>query len=238
YQKRNDFMQSNSSIKNKNFTPLIIGLTIFINGLIALLFFIPKSEKEMGFDVHFLPKLNAVFNAFTFIFLLAALIFILRKYQKMNDFMQSNSSIKNKNFTPLIIGLTIFINGLIALLFFIPKSEKEMGFDVHFLPKLNAVFNAFTFIFLLAALIFILRKNVKMHRNFIFAAFTTTFLFLITYLTYHYIAPSTSYGGDGILQKIYYFVLITHITLAPVVVALALFSLTWALTNKIDKHRK
>jgi len=163
---------------------------------------------------------------------------IMKDYQKRNDFMQSNSSIKNKNFTPLIIGLTIFINGLIALLFFIPKSEKEMGFDVHFLPKLNAVFNAFTFIFLLAALIFILRKNVKMHRNFIFAAFTTTFLFLITYLTYHYIAPSTSYGGDGILQKIYYFVLITHITLAPVVVALALFSLTWALTNKIDKHRK
>src|SRR5699024_4909631 len=78
----------------------------------------------------------------------------------------------------------------------------------------------------------------KMHRNFIFAAFTTTFLFLITYLTYHYIAPSTSYGGDGILQKIYYFVLITHISLSPVVVALALFSLTLALTNKIDKHRK
>src|SRR5699024_469775 len=76
-----------------------------------------------------------------------------------------------------------------------------------------------------------------MHRNFIFAAFTTTFLFLITYLTYHYIATSTSYGGDGILQKIYYFVLITHITLAPVVVALALCSLTWSLTSKIDKHR-
>src|SRR5699024_11767321 len=99
-------------------------------------------------------------------------------------------------------------------------------FDVHFLPKLNAVCNAFTFFFLLAALIFILRKNVKMHRKFIFAAFTTTFLFLITYLTYHYIAPSTSYGGDGIRQKIYYFVLITHITLAPVLVNRDRLSLT------------
>src|SRR5699024_12561304 len=123
---------------------------------------------------------------------------------------------------------------LIVILFFIPKSEKEMGFDVHFLPKLNAVCNAFTFIFLLAALIFILRKNVKMQRNFIFAAFTTTFLFLITYLTYHYIAPSTSYGGDGLLQKIYYFVLITHITLRPVVVALALLPLTRAVPNQPD----
>src|SRR5699024_1023224 len=100
------------------------------------------------------------------------------------------------------------------------------------------VFNAFTFIFLLAALIFILRKNVKMHRNFIFAAFTTTFLFLITYLTYHYITPSTSYVGDGILQKIYYFILITHITFAPVVMVLVFFLLTCALTNKIYQHRK
>src|SRR5699024_10439761 len=162
----------------------------------------------------------------------------MKDYQKRNDFMQSNSSIKNKNFTPLIIGLTIFINVLIALLFFILKNAKEIGFDVHFLPKLNAVFYAFTFIFLLAALFFILRKNVKMHRTFIFAAFTTTFLFLITYLTYHYLAPSTSYGGDGILKNIYYFVLISHISLAPIVVGLALFSLVWGLTGNVTKHRK
>src|SRR5699024_12801637 len=109
---------------------------------------------------------------------------IMKDYQKRNDIMQSNSSIKNKNFTPLIIGLTIFINGLIALLFFIPKSEKEMGFDVHFLPKLNAVFNAFTFFFFLVSLIFILRINFKMHRNLIFTAFNTSFFFLFSYLNY------------------------------------------------------
>lgn len=147
-------------------------------------------------------------------------------------------SLQSKNFTPIIIGLTIIINGLIALLFFIPKNDHDIAFDVTILPRLNAVFNSFTFIFLLAALFFILRKNVKMHRNFIFAAFTTTALFLVTYLTYHYIAPSTSYGGEGILKSIYYFVLITHIMLAPIVVALALFSLIWGLTGNITKHRK
>ena len=152
--------------------------------------------------------------------------------------MKRNETLKQKNYTPLIIGLTIVINVIITLLFFIPKQDRDIPFDVTILPRLNAVFNAFTFIFLLAALFFILRKNVTMHRRFIFAAFTTTTLFLITYLTYHYIAPSTSYGGEGFLKGLYYFVLITHITLAPIVVALALFSLTFGLTGKITKHRK
>src|SRR5699024_5985123 len=91
---------------------------------------------------------------------------------------------------------------------------------------------------LLAALYFILKKNITIHRNFIFAAFTTTTLFLITYLTYHYLAPSTSFGGEGIVKGIYYFVLISHITLAPIVVALALFTLTWGLTRQVEKHKK
>jgi len=146
--------------------------------------------------------------------------------------------LKQRNYTPIIITLTIVINALIVVLFFLPKQNSEIAFDVTILPRLNAIFNSFTFIFLLAALFFILRKNVKMHRNFIFAAFSTTTLFLITYITYHYLAPSTSYGGEGILKNFYYFVLISHISLAPIVVALALFSLVWGLTGNIRKHRK
>ena len=152
--------------------------------------------------------------------------------------MENKQMLKERNYTPIIITLTIVINAVIALLFFIPKNDTAISFDVTILPRLNAIFNSFPFTFLLATLFFILRKNVKMHRNFIFAAFTTTTLFLITYLTYHYIAPSTSYGGEGILKNIYYFILISHISLAPIVVALALFSLVWGLTGKITKHRK
>lgn len=152
--------------------------------------------------------------------------------------MQSNQTIKEKNYTPIIISLTILINLIIVFLFFLPKQDRDIPFDLTLLPRLNAIFNSFTFIFLLAALFFILRKNIKMHRNFIFAAFTTTTLFLVTYLTYHYLAPSTPYGGEGLLKSIYYFILISHISLAPIVVLLALFSLVWGLTRNITKHRK
>jgi len=143
-----------------------------------------------------------------------------------------------RNYTPWIIGTTIIVNVMIAVLFFIPKQDHNIPIDLTLLPRLNAIFNAFTFVFLLSALFFIRRKNITMHRNFIFAAFSSTALFLISYLTYHGLAPSTSFGGEGILKSIYYFVLITHITLAPIVVALALFSLVWGLTNQVRKHKK
>ena len=152
--------------------------------------------------------------------------------------MTNKTAFKDKNFTPLIVFIAIFVNAVVVFLFFMPKEEQNIPFDLTLLPRLNAIFNSFTFVFLLAALFFILRKNVKVHRNFIFAAFVTTALFLISYLTYHYLAPSTSYGGDGMMRSIYYFVLITHITLAPVVVVLALSSLVLGLKNNVAKHRK
>src|SRR5690625_6194177 len=152
--------------------------------------------------------------------------------------MQKENTPNERNYTPIIITLTVVVNVIIAVLFFIPKQDRDIPFDISVLFRSNAIFNSFTFIFLLAALFFILRKNVKMHRNFIFAAFTSTALFLISYLTYHSLAPSTSFGGEGIIKTIYYFVLITHISLAPIVVALALFTLVWGLTRQIEKHRK
>src|SRR5690625_3045136 len=99
--------------------------------------------------------------------------------------MANKQSLKERNYAPIIITLTIVINALITLLFFLPKQDTEIAFDVTILPRLNAIFNSFTFIFLLAALFFILRKNVKNNRNFIFVAFITTTLFLFIFLIYH-----------------------------------------------------
>lgn len=145
---------------------------------------------------------------------------------------------KEKNYTPLIAILTIVLVGLITVLFFLPAYDGELGFDVTILPLLNAVFNCFTFIALIVALTAILKKNVKMHRRFIAAAFTSTTLFLVSYVTYHYLTESTKYGGEGVLRGIYFFVLLTHIVLAIVVVPLALISVVRGLQNKVDKHRK
>jgi putative membrane protein len=145
---------------------------------------------------------------------------------------------KDRNFTPWIVTITIVLNLLIVIIFLMPKYEGLNHLDLTFLPMMNAIFNSFTFIFLLGAFFFIKKKNIVMHKRFVFSAFTTTFLFLITYVFYHINAESTSYGGTGILKYIYFFILITHIVLAVPTVLIALFTAVAALQGKLERHRK
>src|SRR5690625_2018949 len=88
---------------------------------------------------------------------------------------------KKRNYRPLVITLSIVLIGAIGILAGLPGYEDFDAFDVTILPLMNAIFNSFTFMFLVIALIAILNKKVKIHLGFIYAAFTTTFLFLITY---------------------------------------------------------
>lgn len=147
----------------------------------------------------------------------------------------------NKNFAGTIITVSVIANVIILLLFFSPAIgyKGTVDFDITLLPRMNAIFNSFTFIFLVAALIAILRKNIKVHRGFILAAFSSTLLFLVTYLTFHYLSPETAkFGGVGIVRPIYFFILITHSFLAAIIVPLALFALVWGWTMQIAKHKK
>lgn len=152
--------------------------------------------------------------------------------------MNTLNGSKERNYTPLVAILTVVIVAVVAILFFLPAYDGEIGFDVKILPLLNAVFNSFTFLALLVALIAIRNKNIRMHRSFIILAFLTTTLFLISYVTYHYLTESTPYGGEGLLRGVYFFVLITHIVLAIVVVPLALMSLFRGLSMQVERHRR
>ncbi|QOY38688.2 DUF420 domain-containing protein [Anaerobacillus isosaccharinicus] len=145
---------------------------------------------------------------------------------------------KVRNYTPAIIILTIVINGLVILLSGMPRLEIDPGFDVKILPLINAILNSFTFLFLVGALWAIKKKNISLHTKFIYAAFTTTALFLVTYVGHHALSEATTYGGEGILKSIYYFILITHIFLAAAIVPLALITLARGLNRQDEKHKK
>ncbi|WP_088104973.1 DUF420 domain-containing protein [Halalkalibacter urbisdiaboli] len=156
--------------------------------------------------------------------------------QSEQDVLQTSR--KKRNYKPFIIIVTIVINGLVFILSGLPPVENFNAFDVKILPLLNAILNSFTFLFLLAALIAIVNRKITMHRRFIYAAFTTTTLFLVTYVGHHFLSESTPYGGTGIMAGIYYFILITHIILAAIIVPLALTSVTRAWNMELERHRK
>lgn len=145
-----------------------------------------------------------------------------------------------RNYKPYIWSLTIVAIIIILAANYIPRptSNTLFGIDLTFLPLLNAILNGITFLLLIGALVTIKKKNIEAHRRFIYAAFSLTFLFLISYLVYHSMVAATSFGGAGMIRYVYYFILITHIILASTLIPLALITLARGLNMEVGKHRK
>lgn len=148
------------------------------------------------------------------------------------------SPMKKRNYKPFIITVSIILIGAIGILSGMPGVENFDAFDITILPMLNAIFNTFTFLFLVGALIAIKKRNITVHKRFIYAAFITTSLFLVTYVMYHFLSESTPFGGSGFMVGFYFFILITHILLAAAIVPLALTSVARAWNGDIKGHRK
>jgi uncharacterized membrane protein YozB (DUF420 family) len=106
------------------------------------------------------------------------------------------------------------------------------------LPTINAILNGISALFLMAGFLFIKQKRVTTHKTCMLVAFTTSILFLISYLTYHYQVGSVRFTGQGWIRSVYFVILISHTTLAAVIVPLALITLYRAWKEQFVKHRK
>ena len=63
-------------------------------------------------------------------------------------------------------------------------------------------------------------------------------LFLVMYVAYHMTSDSTKFGGEGGIQYLYYFILITHIVLSIAVIPLVLITYSKAYLQDFEKHRR
>jgi len=104
------------------------------------------------------------------------------------------------------------------------------------LPALNATLNATSAILLVIGYILIRRGRVQQHRRVMIAAFTTSTLFLISYLTYHANIGSRPFPGRGAIRTVYLTILISHILLAIAIVPMALITLSRGLRARFDRH--
>lgn len=147
-------------------------------------------------------------------------------------------SLNERVLSLLIYGLTLVVVGLVVLLMTFPRVLVFEGLDVSPLPRLHAIMNGSCAILLAVGFLQIRKGRVRAHRAFMSAAFVVSCLFLISYVVYHSQAHVSSFGGEGIMRPIYFATLISHIVLAPIVLPLALFTLTRAFREEFDKHRK
>ena len=108
---------------------------------------------------------------------------------------------------------------------------------VHDLPAVNATLNALSGILLVVGYVLIRRRRIEQHRRVMIAAFIASSLFLISYLVYHAQVGSVPFTRQGFVRPLYFTILITHVTLAAVVLPLAIVTLSRGLRARYVQHR-
>jgi len=112
------------------------------------------------------------------------------------------------------------------------------------LPPVNAALNGLSAVFLGWGLYFIRRKNKTAHQTCMVAAFVTSTVFLICYLTYHgYLAwylhrGPTRFQEPAWFRPIYLGILISHTFLAAAILPLAIITLRLALKERFESHKR
>lgn len=149
------------------------------------------------------------------------------------------NDIIEKKYNKWIITLSVLIPVVVAVLFKIKL--KDLGFNVAplpILPPIYATINGVTAVLLVSAVIAIKKGKRQLHEKLMKTAIACSLVFLLLYIAYHMTTDSTKFGGEGVLKYVYYFILLSHITLSIATIPLVLITYVRALAEKFDKHKK
>lgn len=144
--------------------------------------------------------------------------------------------------------LVLFLVGLMRRV----KIQLPEGWSFDFLPPFYSGLNMATAVVLIIAFWFIRQKNVEMHRRAIYLALGFSFVFLSSYIVYHFTMSETLFGDvnhDGVLsaselaevgnsRTTYLILLLSHILLAALTFPFILFTFIKGYTGQVAKHRK
>ena len=145
---------------------------------------------------------------------------------------------KNDSRARLLIFTVSFVVFAAVVVLSRVKLEVNLGFDIHIFATINAIINSCVSLLLIAAFAAVKNKNYIRHKNLMLSAMALSVLFLVSYIAHHLLAGDTKFGGEGAIRYIYYFILITHIFLAAIILPFILFTAYRSLTGEYAKHKK
>jgi len=105
------------------------------------------------------------------------------------------------------------------------------AFVAHPLVHLNAVLNSLATVLLVVGYLLIKRRrpHPQAHARVMLGAFFVSSLFLISYLTYHWLEGSVKFTHPGTVRYAYLAILATHVALAATVPFLTITTIAFAL---------
>ncbi len=105
-------------------------------------------------------------------------------------------------------------------------------------PALNATLNATSAVLLSTGYAMIRGGRVLAHKTCMGLAFACSTAFLVSYVIYHLKVGSVLFRGQGWIRPVYFALLISHVLLAAAILPLAVVTLSRALREQFDRHKR
>ena len=134
--------------------------------------------------------------------------------------------------------LSVSVLSFLLWLIYIKQGNSYIVHWSAWLPAVNSLLNAITAILLLAGIRAIKGGKINVHIRCMLAAVTTSGLFLVSYIVYHYFQGDTKFLATGPIRYIYFFILISHIILSIPLVPMVLLTLYHAAKGQHERHKK
>jgi putative membrane protein len=144
---------------------------------------------------------------------------------------------RDRVYVPIVWAVSVIVPVVVTILIYMPKGQLA-GWNLNFLPLMNACINSAVSVLLLLGYYFIRTGKQQQHKVTMLSAMALSVIFLLSYILYHYQAQETKFGGVGAIRYIYFFILLTHIVLATTIVPLALFTVYRSLSGQYERHKK
>ncbi len=107
----------------------------------------------------------------------------------------------------------------------------------HF-PAIEACLNTLSAVLLAAGYFLIRKKKIRAHKTCMLTAFGASILFLVFYLTDHFLRGIVYFQGHGAIRTFYLGLLATHSVLAVVIVPLVLITVYRAWRERFALHKR
>ena len=106
------------------------------------------------------------------------------------------------------------------------------------LPSVNATLNGISTLLIITGWIMIRSERKRAHALCMLGAILTSALFLGCYLYYHFHVGHVAFTHTGWPRALYFLILFTHLPLALAVVPLIALTVTPALQQRFDAHKR
>lgn len=153
--------------------------------------------------------------------------------------MTTTRAIEPTNDKPFLAAIGLLSVAALGFLAWLLLGNRDAagGLDLHFVPAINAAFNAGAALCLVLGFVAIKNERPDVHRIFMVTAFVLSSLFLTGYVIYHYVHGDTKYTGEGVMRAIYFAILASHVLLSMAVVPLSLTTFYFAWRKRFRTHR-